>query len=137
MVEDENTAAGVRRPVPRPLLAEERAALLALLRHADFEGRDALVEQVEQARVTAYCRCGCATVDLEVDCAAPSAHRTYRPIPNEATAVDENGEPLGGVIVFAEDGYLSLLEIYSLGQDPIVQFPPPERLEVFRADRRP
>src|SRR4051812_48911037 len=60
-----------RPELPRPLLPEERATLLAVLNYADFEGRDALVEQVDSSRVKWYCGCGCATVNLSVDPAAP------------------------------------------------------------------
>jgi hypothetical protein len=56
-----------RPDLPRPLLREERETLLAILRFADFPGRDALVAQVEWTRVVSYCGCGCATVGLEVD----------------------------------------------------------------------
>ena len=118
-----------RRELPRPLLADERATLLALLNHADFEGRDALVAQVESVRVDSYCGCGCATVGLVVDRSLPSAPLTYRPIPNEAAVYDPEGEPLGGVIVFADDGYLSNLEIYWY-ETPISPFPPIDRLQV-------
>jgi hypothetical protein len=113
------------------LLPEERATLLGLLNHADFEGRDALVVQVESARVDSYCGCGCATVGLTVDPAAPSVHLTYRPIPNDADVVDGEGELLGGVIVFVDDGYLSLLEVYWY-EDPISPFPPLDRLQISR-----
>jgi hypothetical protein len=115
---------------PRPLLAEERATLLALLNHADFPGRDALIEQVDAARVVSHCSCGCATIDLIVDPAAPSAGQTYRPVPNEAEVVDDEDKGIGGVIVFTEDGYLSSLEIYSYGGDPISAFPSHDRLRL-------
>ena len=120
-----------RPELPRPLLSKERATLLALLSYADFEGRDALVKQVDSARVDRYCGCGCATVNLSVDLAAPSARKTYRPIPNEAKVVDVNGENIGGVIVFADDGYLSNLEIFWY-DEPISPFPPLDRLQVFK-----
>jgi hypothetical protein len=120
-----------RPELPRPLLPEERATLLALLNYADFEGRDALVEQVDSARVKWYCGCGCATVNLSVDPAVPSARKTYRPIPNEAIVVDLNGENIGGVIVFADDGYLSSLEIFWY-DEPISPFPPLDRLQLFK-----
>jgi hypothetical protein len=120
-----------RPELPRPLLPEERATLVALLNYADFEGRDPLVEQVDSARFDWYCGCGCATVNLSVDPAAPSARKTYRPIPNNAIVVDLNGENIGGVIVFADDGYLSSLEIFWY-DEPISPFPPLDRLQLFK-----
>jgi hypothetical protein len=115
------------------LLPEERETLLALLSHAEFEGRDALVEQVDAARVDAYCPCGCATVGFTVDRSAPSAGKTYRPIPNEAEVVDDDGESIGGVIVFVEHGYLSSLEIFWY-DEPINPFPPVDRLRLYKQD---
>jgi len=125
-----------RPELPRPLLSEERAALLALLNYDNFEGRDALLEQVDSARVSWYCGCGCATVNLVVDPEAPSAGRTYRPIPSEANVVNAAGEYIGGVIVFADDGYLSNLEIYWY-EEPISPFPPLDRLRLTKTAARP
>lgn len=120
-----------RPELPRPLLPEERATLLALLNYADFDGRDVLLEQADTARADWYCGCGCATVNLIVDPAAPSARRTYRPIPNEATVLDVNDEVIGGIVVFADDGYLSNLEIFDY-YEPISPFPPLDRLQLHR-----
>jgi hypothetical protein len=122
-----------RPELPRPLLAEERTTLLALLNYADFEGRDALLEQAELARANWLCACGCASVNLEVDSSAPSCGKTYRPIPNEAEVLDAHGESIGGIIVFADDGYLSNLEVY-WHFEPISPFPSLERLRLYRQD---
>jgi hypothetical protein len=116
---------------PRELHSEERATLLALLNLADFAGRDALLEQASVARAVGYCPCGCATVGLEVDATAPSAGKSYRPIPNEAEVLDADGEIVGGIIVFATDGYLSGLEIFSYWPtEPLNPFPPLDRLKL-------
>jgi hypothetical protein len=56
--------------------------------------------------------------------------KTYRPVPNEAEVLDVNGEYIGGVIVFADDGYLSNLEVFWLWE-PISPFPPLDRLRIF------
>lgn len=122
---------------PRALLPEERATLLALLNHADFEGRDALVMQVDATRAVGACPCGCATVGLVVDPTAPSAGKTYRPIPNEAHVLGADGEVIGGVIVFTESGYLSTIEIYTYLGDPIATFPPLDKLELTSLGPRP
>ncbi len=117
-----------RADLPRPLLPEERHTLLAVLTHADFDGRDALLAQVGGARVVGYCGCGCASVHLGVDRQTPGAPRTRSPIPNEARVLDDVGEPVGGVLVFLDEGYLALLEIYSY-EDPLSPFPPLDRLQ--------
>src|SRR5687767_5478014 len=117
--------------LPRPLSAPERAALEALLGHADFPGRDALREQLGSTTVVGHCSCGCATVDLAVDPAAPAAPDARSPIPTDADVLGDDGEPVGGVIVFVDDaGYLSMLEVYAYGEQPIAPFPGPERLRL-------
>jgi hypothetical protein len=122
-----------RAELPRPLLPEERVTLLALLNYADFDGRDALLEQVDSTRADWLCGCGCATVNLQVDPSAPSCGRTYRAIPNEAEVFDNGGESIGGIIVFADDGYLSNLEVHWYFE-PISPFPPLDRLRLYQQD---
>jgi hypothetical protein len=126
--EDIGEVLNSRADLPRPLLPEERHTLLAVLTHADFDGRDALLAQVGGARVVGYCGCGCASINLSVDRQTPAAPRTRSPIPNEAQVLDDVGEPAGGVLVFLDDGYLALLEIYSYG-NPLSPFPPLARLQ--------
>ena len=57
-----------------------------------------------------------------------------RPIPAEAVVLGNDGEPIGGVIVFLDRGYLSMLEVYAFGNDPIREWPPSDRLDVLRLD---
>lgn len=116
-----------RAELPRQLFPEERAALLAVLCHAAFRGRDELVAQVDAARVASYCGCGCASVGLSAP-SVPAADLPASPLPNRAEVLDSDGEPVGGVLVLVEDGYLSLLEVYAY-DDCISPFPPPERLD--------
>lgn len=118
-----------RPELPRPLLPEERATLMALLAHADFDGRDALVAQADTALVNSYCGCECATVGLEVDPTTPRAFDAPSPIPNTAYVSDADGQPIGGIVVFLDDGYLSSLEIYWY-ENPISPFPPLDRLRL-------
>jgi hypothetical protein len=130
-------ALSARPDHPRPLLPIERDTLLAILGYGDFEGRDELVAQVDSATVVGYCGCGCATVDLEVDPDAPRAHATENMtiIPNEATVLDADGEPIGGIIVFVDNGCLSRLEIYDwLDPTGISPLPPVDRLQL-KTDR--
>lgn len=117
-----------RPDLPRDLLPEEHATLLALLTHSEFDGRDALLVQLASTRVTGYCGCGCASVDLAGRPDAPAAPRTKSPIPNQARVIDADGEDLGGVIVFLTDGRMSLLEVYAHDQ-PISPLPSAERLQ--------
>jgi hypothetical protein len=111
----------------RPLTSNERG-ILDLLLTQDFQGVDALRAQVPHASVVGRCTCGCATVDLAVDKERCKPASSYgRPILSEAQVVVDDDEPLGGVIVFLDDGYLSALEIYSSG-DPIPNWPSGDRV---------
>ena len=113
---------------PRPLNAAE-LAVLDLLLAPDFPGVDALRRQLSHVRVVGRCPCGCATVDLDVERGScPPAPGRGRPIPSEAEVLTDAGAPLGGIIVFLKDGYLSTLEIYSVGPEPIRIWPQLDRL---------
>ena len=120
---------------PRTLTAPERAVLLALLRHEDFLGRDALLAQVDHISVEGSCSCGCASVHLTVRgvAAAPSSPS---PLPTEAEVLDERGNRIGGIVVFAHDGYLSYVEVYAYGPAAIAAFPPSERVRFLRVPSR-
>jgi hypothetical protein len=108
----------------------ERDTLLAILNHADFEGRDELISQVDAASVDGYCGCGCATVSLLVKPDAPRAPTAPNPVPNEAKVFDAEGVEVGGILIFVLDGYLSFLEIYDYFEDArgISPLPPLDRL---------
>ncbi|MDQ3725034.1 MAG: hypothetical protein M3335_03930 [Actinomycetota bacterium] len=113
----------------RRLKPEETAVIRVLLDHADFAGRDELLEQVPGARVVGRCGCGCATVELAVD-RAPAEDAPPYPIPNQATVLDEDGNPIGGVLLFVKDGCLAELEVYSFEDEPIRVFPGTDRLRL-------
>ena len=120
--------------VPRALRADERANLLALLDHQDFPGRDDLRAQVDSALVVGRCDCGCASIDLSVDRNTPAAPEAASPIPNEAEVLSDEGDPIGGVLVFLDKGYLSYLGIYAYDA-PIPAFPPVEHLRLVQLSR--
>ena len=102
----------------RQLTNLERSLLVALTSQ-DFQGATTLRAQVEHARGKQGCGCGCGTMSIRVDQhQVPAADLAKGGlIPGEAAVTGPNGEPLGGLIAFARDGYLSCLEIYSIG-DP-------------------
>ena len=113
--------------LPRALTAEETALIRRLLEHRDFPGRDELLGQVPIARVIGRCSCGCATVELATD-RSPADEAAQEPIPTEATVLDESEGGIGGVLLFAKDGCLDQLEVYSYEDKPIGSLPSPDRL---------
>lgn len=96
----------------RPLSAEERAIAERLLRDAAPPLALAFLPQLDHARVTGRCSCGCPTVDLTV----PLEFRVTDPPPNRplADAIGRVNGKLVGVMLFQGGGLLSLLEVYRL-----------------------
>ncbi|GLY34978.1 hypothetical protein Amsp01_010020 [Amycolatopsis sp. NBRC 101858] len=100
----------------RPLTPRERA-VLDLVLATDFPGAAELRVQARTAWVTGRCACGCPTIDLAVDDAAPVAD-VGSGVAVEVDVAD------GGLIVFVDDGRLSGLEYWTVGDTP-AEFPPP------------
>ena len=100
----------------RPLPGTARALLDALLAH-DVPAAPALRAQAGSVLVRPGCTCGCGTLELVVtDDGAPRAplHGTF---PVEGEVRDDDGTPVAGLILFAEEGRLSSLEIFSYEDD--------------------
>lgn len=111
---------------PKPLPPAVAATLEALLTAEDAVG-SALRAQIPYAHVAGGCGCGCATVDLAVNReAVPPAPTRSNGLAADAWYVTPDD---AGVMVFAEDGYLSLLEIYSASGQPITAWPEPRFAE--------
>lgn len=99
-------------PEDRPLTSEEKELSEYLLRHAAPAESVAFIPQLDHARVTGKCSCGCPTVDLAV----PNEFRVPNPPPGRplADATGRVGGKLVGVMLFQNGGLLSLLETYRL-----------------------
>ncbi|SEL30255.1 hypothetical protein [Streptacidiphilus jiangxiensis] len=106
----------------------EAVQILEALLNSDEPVHRALLAQIPHLRVTGRCTCSCASIDFGLDRSlVPAAAPSGNPVA-EATVVDADGEPVGGVLVFAYDGYLSNLEVYAWGDDQISHLPSPDRL---------
>ena len=101
----------------RPLTSRELELLDALLRH-EFPGVHELRVQARRTSASPGCTCGCGTLALHVPDTAPRSSAS-NPVPVEGTVVDAAGEPIGGLLLFLDDGRLSGLEVYSLVDDPL------------------
>jgi hypothetical protein len=109
---------------------------MSVLEHADCSGRDELLAQMDGVEVVGRCTCGCATVTFHV----PSERQSDEiatPIPNEAEVLDADGEAVGGVLVFAREGQLSELEVYSNSDAPITEVPSVERIRLAQVPLAP
>ena len=113
----------------RPLTAEEKRLAEYLLRHVAPPGAVAFIPQLDHARVTGRCSCGCPTIDLTV----PQEFRVPNP-PEDRPLADATGRVSGklvGVMLFQSLGLLSLLETYRLedfSDDPF-GLPPVDTIE--------
>ncbi|MFJ4184340.1 hypothetical protein [Kitasatospora sp. NPDC089509] len=115
---------------PGDRLPAEAVTLLEALLADDTPAFRALRAQIPHLRVTGGCGCPCASLDVRLDDAAdvPAAISAGHPAA-EATVLDADGEPIGGVLVFAHEGRLSYLEVYSWADEPISRLPSPDRLQ--------
>jgi hypothetical protein len=112
----------------RPLTAAEYRLARWLLEHGGSEPQGFL-SQLDLARVTSRCPCGCASIDFEV---------AGRPHPTGGLRVLGDfiyGEEddLKGVFMFERDGVLAGIEVYGLGGDAPKTLPVPEALRPFDA----
>lgn len=98
----------------QPLPAEVTEALDALLNANDPVHR-ALRAQIPHLGVRERCTCGCGTTYFEIDAGAvaPASTGPGTRVAAEAQAVTEAGEHVGEILVFAENGHLSWLEVCS------------------------
>ncbi|MGI5137414.1 MULTISPECIES: hypothetical protein [unclassified Streptomyces] len=108
-----------------PLSPEATATLRALLAGSDPVS-SALLAQIPHTRVVGRCGCGCVTVDLEVDRTAVAPAPSHDSPAVDAGYTDPHS---AGVMVFTEGGYLSLLEIYSVSDEPITTWPDPRYID--------
>jgi len=120
-----------RADLPRALLPEERDALLLSFESLDEPTRAALRAQVAAVTVSGYdCACPCATVGLVVDKTKVPPLSVWEAPVGDVSIYDPDGEHLGGVMVWIDDGYLSGIEVYYHFEPPISPIPPREQLVV-------
>jgi hypothetical protein len=96
---------------PRPVTREESALLGALLDH-DFTGVEALRAQTHGLLAKRGCSCGCGSIDLIPQGAGLPKAAVRGAAPVSGHVLDDNGNVVGGVVLFVEDGFLSMLEVH-------------------------
>ncbi|KQX50703.1 MULTISPECIES: hypothetical protein [unclassified Streptomyces] len=117
----ETRASGDRIPA-------EAVRLLEALLSSDEPSHRALLAQIPFLHVIGRCSCSCASLVFDLDRSLVAAAPVSGTPMADATVVDADGEPVGGALVFAHDGYLSSLEVYAWGDDQIRRLPAPDRL---------
>ncbi|MFJ4336537.1 hypothetical protein [Streptomyces sp. NPDC088915] len=114
--------------MPESLL-EDVADVLGLVLNPDEPIHVALRRQVPQLRVRSRCKCGCGTAyfDLDADALEPAPTGPGTVVTADVQLFTETGECPGEVLVFAQDGYLSCLEVCSWSDDVEVNLSAPRR----------
>ncbi|QMV18317.1 hypothetical protein GOB94_06165 [Granulicella sp. 5B5] len=119
-------------------LKEDRSLSLSevqFLTHVLANGSEhaqSFLGQVSFVKVVSHCRCGCPTINFEVSREAERGHSDGRVVVDLLGRTPDGGQV--GILVFADDGFLSELEIYELDELPH-PFPLPtlESLHLFEA----
>lgn len=100
-------------------LPEEIADVLDLVLSPDEPTDVALRRQVPRLRVQSRCKCGCGTAyfELDTDAVVPAPTGPGTVVAADVQLFTETGECTGEVLVFAQGGYLSWLEVCSWSED--------------------
>ena len=121
---------------PRPP-SDRESEILEFLLGLDDDRLAPLREQARTVVVAGTCACSCATVDLAVDRDRGSPAKLCSPVVS-ADARMADGVPAVGLLLFLDEGWLSLLEIWYI-DDPPAEFPAATVFDTprFECDRRP
>jgi hypothetical protein len=126
----ESSASGTSRD----LTSNERELLDAMLSVDGLVGADMLRRQLTAASAEPSCTCGCGSIYLRVDRGASEGAEPFpEPVIVEGTVTREAGEPIGGLLLFHDDGWLHNLEVYSFTDEPLpLPTPSRTRLQLYR-----
>lgn len=111
-------------PDPRPIDTNERSILERVLSF-EFPGAEGFRTQLDGLKASPGCECGCATINLHVD---EEISQRSIDVTNPLPVTGVTADRLGGVIVFQRHGWLTCMEIYNVGDDPIAAFPPADSI---------
>ncbi len=116
----------------RPLTHDERAVLTMILEAFEHPERQTLIAQVPFLRATAS---SIATwTNLVADAAAVPAIDVDSPISVNADVMDAAGEPIGGIVLFVENGLISAIDFFWYGDDRPAIFPHPWQIRFRPVD---
>ena len=130
------TDAASQDEYPRPLTDRE-AEILDFLLGIDEHRLAPLRGQARTAVVAGTCACRCATINLAVDRDSGSPANLCSPVVS-ADSRATSGRPAVGLLLFLDEGWLSLLEIWYIDAPP-AEFPAATVFDTprFECDRRP
>ncbi len=97
-------------PEDRPLSDGERSLVRWMLKHGESHA-PSFLSQLEQARVSSRCRCGCASINFSVAGEGPPT--TGMEVLSDYLWDDAEGHKFGA-FVFAQGGLLAGLDLWSV-----------------------
>src|SRR5690349_6926002 len=107
--------------MPMPNDTAVRSLLRVILAAEHYEGQRELLAQVDHVRVVG----GPVTMlELAVDPSVTRSSLADGPVPGSAWAINAAGDPLGTLVVWVADGYLSALEYGWVTDDAPNELPP-------------
>lgn len=115
---------------PREISPKEREILDFLLAEA-FDGREEIRFQLDKAKVSGKCACGCPSIVFSVDRDAVPAASVRSRVPTEAVAVEKDGTKIA-ILLHVVEGYVSELEVYRHDGGTIKVLPNRESLRRLR-----
>lgn len=87
----------------------------------DFEGKAELLAQVDHLEASG----SPSWIKLTVSLGPPASPVRAKPIPSNCWAYDEAGHPIGSLVLWATDGWLSDLEVGWVTDEPPMALPDP------------
>jgi hypothetical protein len=102
----------MERDTPTPVTREQADLLDAFLSH-DFPGVETLRAQTPGLLARRGCLCGCGTIDLLPQRGGLEPSTAVSLVEVIGHVVDGDGNPVGGLMLWLEDGFLASLEVYS------------------------
>ena len=124
------------RPAVARQLSRSERELIELLISREYPDDGALRVQLDVVLVYPSCGCGCGSIGFEHEGGLrPGPSRLDRQATGAAypVVIDDDGNDVGGLILFTRQGLLDDLEVYSYGPEPLplpdvrnVRFHPPD-----------
>ncbi|MEU9202714.1 hypothetical protein [Streptomyces sp. NPDC048332] len=114
---------------PRPLNSAERVVLEHILA-SDFTGSSELRIQIAQAEVVATWAPGSVSIDMRVLEPVRRATLATGLVPVDAQVLDKQGQYIGELLVWVEDGALAGLEYAWITDEMPTALPPVERIRL-------
>jgi hypothetical protein len=107
-----------------------RALVAHVIAAQEFAGKPALLDQVPFLQIAG----GPITfLDLKVcDPAAPRSALENGPVPGQSWVHDEQGEPIGGLLVWVREGFITALEYFWVTDEPPTCLPDLRRVATGR-----